>query len=130
LIYFVEKIEPYLTASLPLWQAVDSGRLRVAISELGLLETLVKPLRDGDSALADLYRQLLLEATDVECVPLRRDILESAARLRASTGLRTPDAIHAATAMAAGCALFVTNDRVFRTVPGLNAVILSELATT
>ena len=38
------------------------------------------------------------------------------------------DALHAATALAAGCSLFVTNDTDFRRVPGLPAVILDDYA--
>jgi len=56
--------------------------------------------------------------------------LEIAADLRATTRLKTPDAIHAATALDAGCALFVTNDPAFRRVPRLNVAVLSEVAAT
>jgi predicted nucleic acid-binding protein len=45
-------------------------------------------------------------------LPITRPILLEAARLRAATKLKTPDAIHAATAMDAGCALFVTTTPV------------------
>jgi predicted nucleic acid-binding protein len=51
---------------------------------------------------------------------------ESAAHLRA-LGLRTPDALHAATALASGCILFLTNDPVFKRVTGLSVVVLSEV---
>ena len=39
----------------------------------------------------------------------------------------TSDALHAATALNAGCVLFVTNDAGFRGVPGLPLVILDDL---
>jgi len=47
--------------------------------------------------------------------------------LRATTKLKTPDAIHAATALVASCALIVTNDAGFRNLPGLPVAILSDL---
>jgi predicted nucleic acid-binding protein len=47
--------------------------------------------------------------------------------LRTTTKLKTPDAIHAATAQQAACALFVTNDAGFRAVAGLPLVVLSDL---
>jgi predicted nucleic acid-binding protein len=62
------------------------------------------------------------------CVPISRQILEAAAQIRAASGLKTPDAIHAATALIEGCTLFVTNDAAFRSIPGLNVAILSEIA--
>lgn len=52
---------------------------------------------------------------------------EETARLRAATGLKTPDALHAATALQAECALFVTNDTEFRRVDGLPVAILDDL---
>ena len=54
-------------------------------------------------------------------------MFEDAARLRAETGLAIPDALHAATALRAGCALFITNDTDFRRVQGLPIVVLDGL---
>jgi predicted nucleic acid-binding protein len=45
-------------------------------------------------------------------------------------GLRVPDALHAATALAEGCTLFLTNDPIFHRVSGLSEVILSEVLAT
>jgi predicted nucleic acid-binding protein len=54
-------------------------------------------------------------------------VFEDAASIRAETRLKTPDAIHAATAMRAECALFITNDTDFRRVEGLPVVVLDDL---
>ncbi len=40
--------------------------------------------------------------------------------------LKTPDALHAATALLQGCKLFVTNDGAFRRVAHLPVTVLSE----
>ena len=61
--------------------------------------------------------------------PITQSILREAARLRATTKLKTPDAIHAATASEAGCVLFITNDAGFRGVLNLSLVILKDLLT-
>lgn len=53
--------------------------------------------------------------------------LRDAARLRATTKLKTPDALHLATAQGASCALFITNDSGFRGIAGLPLVILDDL---
>ena len=54
--------------------------------------------------------------------------LREAARLRATIpGLKTPDVIHAATALLNGCALFVSNDTGFRRIPGLPLVLLDDV---
>ena len=99
----------------------------VVTSELTVMETLVKPFQTQDQALEAACRAVLFSTSDVLLVPVSRVILEQAARLRASTGLKTPDAVHAATALDAGCTLFVTNDAAFRRVTGLNVVALHEL---
>jgi predicted nucleic acid-binding protein len=130
LIYRVEHVEPYLTASAPLWDELDKGTTRIATSELTLFEVLVKPLRDGNAKLAHLFRDVLLNTNGLSTLPITRSILETAAGLRARHGLRTPDAIHAATALSAGCASFVTNDAAFRIVPGLHVIVLSEVVTS
>jgi len=101
----------------------------VITSELALLEVLPKPLRLGDTTLERSFRNALERSPDVRLVPVSRAVIEQAARLRASTNLKTPDAIHAATALLEGCALLLTNNPAFRRVLGLNVVVLSDLIT-
>jgi predicted nucleic acid-binding protein len=100
----------------------------VATSELSVLEVLVKPIQLGNMALQTLFLGTLYGTPGLSCIPIARPILEAAAQLRATSGLKTADAIHAATALAEGCTLFVTNDPAFRRVPGLSVAILSEIA--
>jgi predicted nucleic acid-binding protein len=95
-------------------------------SERVILETLVKPFREADAQLESLFRALL-RAREVQLMPATADLWERAARLRATTGLRTPDALHAATSFAAGSTLFITNDAGFRRVSGLPLVLLNDL---
>lgn len=123
-IYAVEKIEPYRTFLAPLWSAAQSGQVAIITNELTWLETLVKPMRDGNSALELLFRAFLT-AREVRLIPATLPLWEQAARLRA-LGLKTPDALHAATGLAAGCALFLTNDAGFLRVPSLPVTILSD----
>lgn len=130
LVYHVERCEPYFTASRPLWEAVETETIEVVTSGLTLMETLVKPLQIKDRALAAIYRDMILRTAAIRCLPVSVPVLELAAGLRAEHGLKTPDAIHAASALFAGCALFVTNDAGFRRVAKLNIAILSEVAAS
>jgi len=75
--------------------------------------------------LEHLFRAFLTARED-ELFPATLALWESAARLRA-LGLKTPDALHAATGIATGSRLFVTNDPVFRRVPGLSVAVLSSV---
>ena len=69
----------------------------------------------------------LFDAHEVSLIPATRELWEDAARIRADTRLKTPDALHAATALRAGCTLFITNDTDFRRVQGLPIVVLDDL---
>ena len=103
-----------------------AGRFTLASSELVALETLIRPLRDGNTRLEMLFRSILASA-EMDLIPATLATWEDAARIRAETGLATPDALHAATALAAGCAAFITNDTDFRCVDGLPVVVLDDL---
>ena len=87
----------------------------IVSSELALMETLVGPLKSGNATLEKAFEQALL-GTNMRLLPITQLILREAALLRATTKLKTPDALHAATAQQAGCVLFVTNDAGFRGV--------------
>ena len=52
--------------------------------------------------------------------------LRSAAQLRAIHGLRTPDALQLAAALAARCPVFITNDRRLSQIPGLRILQLRD----
>ena len=125
-IYSVEKHPIYWPLLEPVWQAAKGKTIEVVSSDLVLMETLIGPLKSGDSALAVSYEQLFLQP-QTRRFPITHAILREGARLRATTKLKTPDAIHAATGLNIACALFVTNDIGFRSVPGLPLVILDDL---
>ena len=128
IIYSVERIEPYRELLAPMWEEARAGQFTLTSSELVLLETLIKPLRDGNALLEMLFRSIL-DSAEVNLFPATLAIWEDAARIRAETGLATSDALHAATALRSDCALFVTNDADFRRVEGLPLAVLDDLLT-
>ena len=126
IIYSVERNEPYLTLLAPVWQQAEAGQFILVCSELAITETLVRPIReDNESLEADFWA--VFAAPEVQLVPATRQLWEDTARLRARTGLKIPDALHAATSLRAGCALFITNDADFRRVAELPTVVLDDL---
>ncbi len=98
-------------------------------SALTLLEVLVVPYRAGNQLLADQYEALLTRSRGIRVVDLSRDQLRAAALLRATTGIKTPDALQLAAAIGAKCQTFLTNDRRLLTVPGLRVRQLSAYET-
>jgi predicted nucleic acid-binding protein len=125
-IYSVEKFPEYVPLLAPLWLKLQAGEIEIVSSELILMETLVLPLRNSNSILINAYEQLLI-SSEMRLIPISQSILRQAANLRATSNLKTPDAIHAATALSVSCNQFITNDKGFRNVPGLPVVILSEV---
>ena len=74
-----------------------AGELRLAVSTVTIAEVLTGPLKAGNETLAIRYRALL-ETWIV--VAMDAKIAESAARLRARYGLKLPDAVQLASALA------------------------------
>lgn len=125
-IYSIEKHTDYLPLMKSLWLASQNGEVEIITSELTLLETLVAPVKQNDLQLIAAYENLLTKS-EVNSLPITSQVLRRAAELRANYNLKTPDAIHAATALINGCDLFVANDSVFNRVSGLNVEILKNL---
>ena len=127
IIYITQKHPIYAPLLQPLWQAAKKGNITIVSSDLALMETLILPIRMGDTVLVNDYERLFKQQL-VRLLPITQDNLRVAARLRATIqALRTPDAIHAATALLSGCVFFVTNDTGFKRVPGLPLAILDEV---
>lgn len=125
-IYSVEWNPDYYSLLQPLWLKLQAREIEVVSSELILMEALVLPLKNNDILLLETYEQLLF-SEEMQLIPINQSVLKQAANLRARTKLKTPDAIHAATALSANCSQFLTNDQGFRNVRGLPVIILSEI---
>lgn len=93
-----------------------------AASRLARLECRVKPLREGNRRLLALYERAFTR--DLKVFDVSAAVLERATELRAALGLKTADAIHAATALLAGARVFITADAGFERVPGLNVCLV------
>ena len=129
LIYTLEENTDYFDLLKPLWIKFQAQEIELISSELILMEVLVLPLRNNDESLISDYEQLLLDSA-MQLIPINQSILRQAANLRATNRLKTPDAIHAATALSINCDLFITNDNGFRNLSNLPVVILSEVLSS
>ncbi len=127
-IYWIEENHDYLELIAPIFSAVDTGRIEIVTSALTLLEVLVVPYRVGNRALAERYEALLTRSRGVRLVEIDRAQLRGAAQLRASFGVRTPDALQLAAALSERCPVYVTNDRRLPLIAGMAVVQLSDYA--
>ena len=104
-----------------------SGR-RACFASIGLAEVLAGPVRRGDPATVE---RIADEIRALECVtvePLTAEVAVDAAVIRGRRSITLDDAIHLATARAAGSTAFVTNDRRLRSAPNLAVVYLDRLS--
>lgn len=127
IIYYVEQQPRYFPLSLVFFERIALGTLRGYSSVITLTEALTHPRRTGNSASIRAYETLLLHSENLSLLNVNAAIADTAATLRARHNLRTPDALQIATALAAGCEAFVTNDRALRRVTELRIVVLDEL---
>ena len=121
-IYAIEGFVPYREILIKLFSAIDDGLLTAVTSELTICESLVHPFQDGDPNILQAYESLFSDKSGLDCLPVTRDILIDAARIRAKhESLKMPDAIHLATSKFAKCDIFLTNDK---RLPRLDSTVL------
>jgi predicted nucleic acid-binding protein len=128
LIYFIEKNSDYVEKVRPFFKALARGDFKAVSSTVTLLEVLVYPLRQSETALAQKYRDILLNTEHLEIIPVSPAIAEKAAGLRAAHNLKTPDAIQIATAIQAKATAFLTNDSKLSRVQNLRILVLNDLS--
>ena len=76
-------------------------------------ELLVRPVRSGIAELGFMHA-FLTSYPHLHGLPMDLHVAQQAATLRATAGLRLPDAIVVATGLLAACEVIVTNDGVWR----------------
>ena len=92
---------------------VASGRNPALISSITVEEILVRPFRQGSTAVA-MAEGFLRHFADMRIVPVDYEVAREGARIRAATNLRTPDALIVASALVAGVDVLVTSDISWR----------------
>ena len=116
IVYYLERNPAYFAAASEWMERVNAGRLTAAASALLLAEVLVPAYRAGKPAAARQARAALERIPNFELLDVTAAVSDVAARLRAEHNLRTPDALHVATALNDGAEWIVTNDRRLKRV--------------
>ena len=125
-IYQLEANPKYVALSdiVFLWLAQQTSRAVTAT--ITLTEILVPHYRNLDQQLVDDFYGLLSTYPNLEWISIDLEVADIGARVRARHNLRTPDALHAATALHSRATALVTNDTVFRRVHGFEAIVLDD----
>ncbi len=110
----------------PIFNEIDSGRLQAIVTPITLAEVMTGPLRTGNEALAERYRNVLTHAAGWTLREIDGEISVLAARLRVQHKLKLPDAFQLAVALHDNCHALVTHDRDFSKVASLLRVWLGD----
>jgi predicted nucleic acid-binding protein len=124
----------YLLDGQPIWADAVKRELRalaeaqpdmaIAVSRLSVLECRVGPLRRGDQACLERF-DTFFARSDLLWVELGPAVVEVATSLRASHGLRTPDALQAACCLQLGPeAVMLSGDGDFQRIAGLRLQLI------
>jgi uncharacterized protein len=113
LVYFLERHIRHFSIIKKLFHRIEKGQVRGLMSSLVYTELLIPAYRAGRSDLAMQTFNYLSRFPNLTTTSVSPPISREAARLRATYGLRTPDAIHGATALHQKADLILTNDRHF-----------------
>jgi predicted nucleic acid-binding protein len=126
-VYHFEGNAEFGPAAGRLLRAAEEGRCRLVASIVTVLEVLVVPKRHRQDDLCQRYRDLFESFPNLSVVAIGSEVVEIASDLRAVHNLRTPDALHLATAIHAGADAFVSGDRRLAAVQGMRLMRLQEI---
>jgi predicted nucleic acid-binding protein len=126
-IYQLEANARYLPLTDTIFSWLERPDSKAVTSTITMTELLVRPYRDSDDKRVDEFYGLLSTYPNLDWIAPNLEIADAAARLRALHGLRTPDALQAATAEHSGAAGLITNDAVFERVQTFETLVLDRL---
>jgi predicted nucleic acid-binding protein len=127
LIYQLEKSPRYFPLSDAVFAWLEYRDNSAITSTLSMTELLVPAYRDGDARSLQRYRGLLATYPSLTWIAPDLGIADTAARMRAEYRLKTPDAIHAATAIQRKVSGFLTNDSIFQRVKELDTLVMDDI---
>lgn len=127
LIYYVEENPVYVAKMDAAIKAVENTPITAISSVITLTEVLNQPIKAGDKKLEQEYRDILVHSDHFQLVPINIQVAGTAADLRARYNLRTPEALHVASALHTGCETFLTNDTGLKRVTEIPILVLDEL---
>lgn len=107
-------------------EAMAAPKADLCVSALSLMECRVRPLRLAQHDILARYDGFFA-SHDLQVVALDASVMTIASSLRAHYGLKTPDALQAASCLSlAGTSVFLTGDRGFLRVPGLTVKLFES----
>ncbi len=126
-IYQLEANARYVALTDSVFSWIEKAGHEAVTSTITMTELLVPSYRDKDENRVDTFYGLLSTYPNLRWIAPDLEVADLAAKMRAQYGLRTPDALQAATAIRENATGFITNDPVFARIEEIEAVVLDHL---
>ena len=126
LIYRIEGAEPLATDVRSALANIAKKHPNIAtgLSRLTCLECRIGPMKSNNGAILKVYDDFFAR-TDLVWVELNETVIELATHIRVHHGLKTPDALQAASCLQLGRDhIFLTGDAAFKRVAGLSVKLV------
>ena len=125
-IYHLEDHPRYAPLTEIIFDALEEGMNTGITSYLTLMEITTKPKAKGLPQVARDYEYYLTTFPNLTFYEMGLEIARKASDLRAVERIKAPDAIQLATAILYEATAFLTNDRIFEHVKGIDILILDK----
>lgn len=125
-IYHLEDHPRYAPLTEIIFNALEKGTTKGITSYLTLIEIMTKPKAEGFPQVARDYEYYLTTFPNLTFYEMGLDIARKASDLRATERIKGPDAIQLATAVLYEATAFLTNDKIFDRVKGIDILILDK----
>ena len=126
-IYYAEAHREFGSFARKIFIDIEEGAITAYTSTITVAEVLtgyrLAKNRIGEDIFKNMFRVL---DPSLLMVPVTVEVADRAALLRARYGLRTPDAIHVASALAVGAEAYITNDRKLKVVKEISVLVLAD----
>ena len=126
-IYYIDANPAYFDLMDQIFTWIESNSIRVVTSPVTLAECLILPIRQNNLSQEQLFIDIITAQDTADFIETTASIARTAAEIRAKYNLKLPDALQVATAIAAGCQAFLTNDAQLKCVAELKILVVSEL---
>ncbi len=125
-IYHLEDHPRYSPLTEMIFNGLENGIHKGVTSYLTLMEILAKPKAEGLPQVALDYEYYLTTFPNLTFYEMGLDVARKASDVRSAERIKAPDAIQLATAMLHGATAFLTNDKIFERVKGIDILILDK----
>lgn len=109
-LYFFEENPDWLELVVPIFELTEQKKIKLVTSTITTLEVITGFAKKDDQESIEGFKDMLAEF-GVEVLNFEKQHVETAARLRAEHGFRTPDAIQLALTIEEDIPAFATNDQ-------------------